>query len=116
MARVRNTSGIFLGTILGLLSSAVVMPHSVWAQDDDKKPVVVIDTSMGKITVELDKERAPITVDNFLKYVDAGFYDNLIFHRVIRKFHDPGGGLDSNLHEKTEGQRGQIKNESGNNG
>ena len=69
---------------------------------------------MGKITIELDKEKAPITVENFLKYVDAGFYDNLIFHRVISNFMIQGGGFDEKLSEKTEGQRGTIKNESGN--
>ena len=80
----------------------------------DDKPVVVLDTSMGTITIELDPEKAPITVENFLKYVDDGFYDNLIFHRVIRGFMIQGGGMDDKMDEKTEGQRGKIKNESGN--
>jgi cyclophilin family peptidyl-prolyl cis-trans isomerase len=69
---------------------------------------------MGDITIELDQEKAPITVENFLKYVDKGFYDNLIFHRVISSFMIQGGGLDEKLSEKSEGQRGTIKNESKN--
>jgi peptidyl-prolyl cis-trans isomerase A (cyclophilin A) len=95
-------------------SSTLVLSGSVRAQDDEKKPVVVLDTSMGKITLELDKEKAPITVENFLKYVDAGFYDNLIFHRVIKDFMIQGGGFTTKMEEKKEGQRGKIKNESGN--
>ena len=75
---------------------------------------MVLDTSMGTITIELDKEKAPITVENFLKYVDGGFYDNLIFHRVMQRLHDPGRRVRQKMREKTEGQRGKIKNESGN--
>ena len=84
------------------------------AQGDDKHPVVVLDTSFGPITIELDQEKAPITAANFLKYVDDGFYDNLIFHRVIPRFMIQGGGFDANMQEKSEGQKGKIKNESGN--
>ena len=69
---------------------------------------------MGPITIELDPEKAPITVENFLKYVDDEFYDNLIFHRVIPGFMIQGGGFDEQMKEKEEGQRGPIKNESGN--
>lgn len=83
-------------------------------QADDKHPVVVLDTSLGPIVVELDAEKAPITVENFLKYVDAGFYDNLIFHRVIPRFMIQGGGFDADMKEKKEGLRAPIKNESGN--
>ena len=52
-------------------------------------PVVVMDTSMGKIKIELFEDKAPITVKNFLSYVDDKFYDNTIFHRVIGKENDP---------------------------
>jgi cyclophilin family peptidyl-prolyl cis-trans isomerase len=83
-------------------------------QTEDKHPVVVLDTSFGPITLELDREKAPITVENFLRYVDSGFYDNLIFHRVIPRFMIQGGGMDGELKEKEDGKRGGIKNESGN--
>ncbi len=107
-------SRICLGIFVGLGMSALMLPHADGAQADEKPPVVILETSMGKITIELNKEKAPITVENFLKYVDAGFYDNLIFHRVMSEFMIQGGGLDKEMHEKSEGQRGMIKNESGN--
>ena len=60
---------------------------------DDKKPIVVLDTTAGPITIQLDRAKAPISVENFLKYVDMGFYDGLIFHRVIPGFMIQGGGM-----------------------
>ncbi len=113
MPPARNLCRVFFAAMFGLSISALVLPGSVRAQDD-KKPVVILDTSMGKITIELDAEKAPITVENFLKYVDAGFYDNLIFHRVIENFMIQGGGFDEKMQEKRKGQRGKIRNESGN--
>jgi cyclophilin family peptidyl-prolyl cis-trans isomerase len=56
-----------------------------------KKPVVTLETSLGNIVLELDAEKAPISVANFLAYVDSGFYDGTIFHRVIRDFMIQGG-------------------------
>lgn len=79
---------------------------------DDDKPQVVLETSLGPITLELDRAKAPISVENFLKYVDDGFYTNLIFHRVISDFMIQGGGMDDQLQEKPT--RPPIKNESGN--
>src|SRR3954470_21438216 len=98
-------------------ASALLMADAAPAQDTDPRPVVVIDTSAGPITVELDRARAPITVENFLKYVDKGFYDGLIFHRVIPGFMIQGGGMteaSNRLSEKKEGALPPIKNESGN--
>jgi peptidyl-prolyl cis-trans isomerase A (cyclophilin A) len=85
-------------------------------KDSDDHPVVVMETSLGPnpIEIELDRVKAPITVDNFLKYVDAGFYDGLTFHRVIPGFVIQGGGHDDQMREKTQGQRGPIKNEARN--
>lgn len=102
-----------------VLSTAVIMGvvgagPAARAQDDDKRPIVVLDTSMGPITIELNREKAPITVDNFLKYVDGKFFDNLIFHRVIPGFMIQAGGFDQDMREKVEGQKGTIKNESNN--
>src|SRR5262245_32078230 len=77
-------------------------------------PMVVISTSLGDIKVELYQDKAPETVKNFLAYVNAGYYDNTIFHRVIPGFMIQGGGLTADMKDKTEGQRPAIKNESSN--
>src|SRR6187402_2929713 len=58
-------------------------------------------TSQGDIVVELDKEKAPKTVDNFLQYVKAGHYDGTIFHRVIETFMIQGGGMKADMTEKS---------------
>ncbi len=62
---------------------------------DARNPIVEIDTTMGKIVVELFEKERPKTVANFLKYVDEGFYDDTIFHRVIPNFMVQGGGFES---------------------
>ncbi len=100
-----------LAAFLGL--AMLSMADAAQGESDDK-PVVVLDTTAGPITLELDRAKAPVTVDNFLKYVDAGFYDGLVFHRVIPGFMIQGGGMDAAMTEKMEGQRAPIKNESGN--
>jgi len=74
--------------------------------------MVLISTSMGDIKVELYQDKAPETVKNFLAYVNAGYYDGTIFHRVIPDFMIQGGGLTADMKDKTEGQRAAIKNES----
>lgn len=75
-------------------------------------PIVIMKTNMGTIEIELDDVKAPITVKNFLGYVDARFYDNLIFHRVIKDFMIQGGGFDEKMKEKRT--QASIKNESNN--
>jgi len=73
---------------------------------------VKLATNMGDIVLELDRESAPITVANFLQYVTDGFFDGLIFHRVIPGFMIQGGGFDNDLNKKTP--RAPIINETGN--
>lgn len=79
---------------------------------DTENPVVVIDTSMGSIKLELYADKAPITVKNFLEYVDKKHYDGTIFHRVINDFMIQGGGFEPGMKEKPTGA--PIKNEAGN--
>ena len=74
--------------------------------------VVILDTTKGKIVVELEDQKAPNTVKNFLKYVDDKHYDNTIFHRVIPGFMVQTGGLTDDMREKQG--RDPIKNESNN--
>jgi len=75
-------------------------------------PVVVLETSQGSIEIELDADKAPVSTQNFLAYVDAGFYDGTIFHRVIPGFMIQGGGFDGKLSQKPT--RAPIKNEADN--
>jgi peptidyl-prolyl cis-trans isomerase B (cyclophilin B) len=79
---------------------------------EEKNPRVLMETSMGAITIELFKEKAPITVRNFLSYVKEGFYDGLVFHRVISNFMIQGGGMDANMVPKKT--KFAIKNEAAN--
>jgi cyclophilin family peptidyl-prolyl cis-trans isomerase len=77
------------------------------------RPRVILDTSHGAITVELFPHEAPETVANFLRYVDSGFFNGTIFHRVIPGFMIQGGGVTLQMEEKPTGP--PIRNESGNN-
>lgn len=74
--------------------------------------MVTLHTNFGDITLELDAEKAPITSANFLQYVDNGFYDGTIFHRVINGFMIQGGGFDSSMNQKDT--LDEIKNEADN--
>jgi peptidyl-prolyl cis-trans isomerase A (cyclophilin A) len=82
-----------------------VMPENLF-------PTVRLETTMGDIVVELDRKRAPVTVNNFLRYVVAGRYDNTIFHRVMPGFVVQGGGYTESIEERE--LYPPIFNESGN--
>ena len=75
-------------------------------------PRVLIETSRGNITLELFAGNAPVSVENFLGYVKAGFYDGTVFHRVIPGFMIQGGGMTADMTEKTRGT--PIRNEANN--
>lgn len=75
-------------------------------------PKVLIETSKGNITIELDAENAPISTENFIAYVKDGFYDGTIFHRVIPNFMIQGGGMNPDMSEKPN--KGKIQNEANN--
>lgn len=72
----------------------------------------LMETSMGTISLELDDDKAPITVNNFIDYAKSGHYDGTIFHRVIDGFMIQGGGYDRNMNQKAT--RDPIKNEAKN--
>lgn len=83
------------------------------APDQGAEPVTVrMQTTMGDIVLELDAEKAPVTVENFLEYARAGFYDGTIFHRVIPNFMVQGGGFEPGMNQKQT--RPPIKNEADN--
>lgn len=74
---------------------------------------VKLTTNFGDIVIELDAEKAPITVANFLEYVKAGHYENVVFHRVIKGFMIQGGGFQPGMQEKKD-KRASIQNEADN--
>jgi peptidyl-prolyl cis-trans isomerase B (cyclophilin B) len=75
-------------------------------------PTVRLNTTMGSITLELDRERAPHTVENFLSYVRNGHYNNTLFHRVINGFMIQGGGFEPGMRQKPTAK--PIQNEAAN--
>ncbi len=77
-------------------------------------PRVKMETTLGSIVLELDAQKAPISVENFMQYVRGKFYDGTIFHRIVPTFMIQGGGFLPDLTEKSAGIRESIKNESEN--
>lgn len=73
---------------------------------------ITIQTTLGNIVIELNQEKAPQTVENFLRYVDANFYENTLFHRVIPNFMIQGGGFDTDFNQKSAPNR--VENEADN--
>ena len=82
------------------------------ASADSGKPVVRLETTRGNIVLELDREKAPKTVDSFLALVESGFYDGTVFHRVIKGFMVQGGGLTEDMNQKPTGA--PVTNEADN--
>lgn len=108
--------------LLPIVSTALLLAGAkAFAQDaadsedaagSGSNPTAIIHTSMGDIGIELFAEQAPVTVDNFLKYAQDGFYDGTVFHRVISHFMIQGGGMTPDLKSKPTGD--PIVNESSN--
>jgi peptidyl-prolyl cis-trans isomerase B (cyclophilin B) len=101
-----------LTAIVALLAilAPVTGDDAAWAAR--RQPMVKLQTSLGDIVLELNPEKAPATVANFLQYVKDGFYNDTIFHRVISGFMIQGGGMDAQMNQKTT--RAPIKNEADN--
>ncbi|WP_101760554.1 peptidylprolyl isomerase [Oceanicoccus sp. KOV_DT_Chl] len=95
-----------------LLLSIFLFSSSVFAESSSNNPIVIMKTSKGDITLELYPQQAPITVANFLDYAQSGFYNDTIFHRVIKRFMIQGGGFTRDLNRKET--KAEIINESGN--
>src|SRR5699024_6396753 len=95
-----------------LLSTGILSTSMLQPKPRTNAPEVKIMTSEGTITVQLNPNRAPLTVENFLEYVKDGFYDGTIFHRVVPGFVIQGGGFTTKYELKKT--RNSIPNESGN--
>jgi peptidyl-prolyl cis-trans isomerase B (cyclophilin B) len=100
------------GLVLVLLSLAVVLAFGPGTRAETKPVKVKLATGMGDIVLELFPDKAPATVDNFVRYVKDGHYNGTVFHRVIDGFMIQGGGLDADLREKPT--RDPIQNEADN--
>lgn len=99
-----------LMTVMAMLA----IGGQAWAGESDSLPLnprVRMQTTLGDIVLELNTEKAPITVQNFVQYAEDGFYDGTIFHRVKSDFMIQGGGFDEQLNKKTDGLRPGIANE-----
>jgi len=95
-----------------VLCAALILFTGCNAMSESKNPVVTLETTKGNIIIELYPEKAPETVANFIQYVQDGFYDGTIFHRVIPNFMVQGGGFTDDMSEKST--REPIKNEANN--
>lgn len=99
---------ILIIVVLGT-SSLVVWSQFVSAP----KEIAVLETSMGAIEIQLDRQKAPVTVDNFVKYIKTGFYDGTVFHRVKPEFVIQGGGFNTANVEKTTNAPIKLESHNG---
>jgi len=106
-----------IAIVLAAILSLVLYPNikGVKAMNDTTaaNPTVLIETTMGNITIELDMESAPNTSENFLAYVDDGYFVDTTFHRVIPNFMIQGGGITADMQDKPS-KRPPIENEASN--
>ena len=100
------TSYTILLRQLGVASAVAALAVSLglpgaWADDQTENPKVLMETTDGEITIELFADKSPITVENFLRYVEDGHYDGTVFHRVISNFMIQGGGFTAELSRRS---------------
>src|SRR5262245_7041905 len=110
-----NATRCLASAALFLFCSALVVagePPKAAAPAKGTTVKVVMKTSLGEIEMELDKQKAPASVENFVKYAKAGHYNKTIFHRVINNFMIQGGGFDDKMTQKAV--QAPVKNESDN--
>lgn len=100
-----------LTLLAGCCLAVLVTMHAPQATAQGN-PVVVIETSLGNITAELDQANAPLSVANFLEYVESGHYSGTVFHRVIKTFMIQGGGFTADMQQKPVNP--PVKNEARN--
>ena len=101
-----------LRPLIAAIATALLFAPTLDGASAADKPRVKLTTNFGAIVIELDRDKAPVTVENFLGYVRAGHYDGTVFHRVIPGFMIQGGGFVSELDQKPT--RDPIKNEADN--
>ena len=102
-----------LSPLAALLTGALLMSAPADGSAAGAAPKVRMKTSLGDVVIELYPEKAPKTVANFLKYVDAGFYSDTIFHRVIPGFMIQGGGFEKNMSQKKTREPIELESRNG---
>ena len=109
------STSFFIATLLILVSSCAENNNVVEVEQQKEKVMteVIIKTSLGDINLELNNEKAPITVENFISIAESGYYEGTIFHRVINGFMIQGGGLTADMSNKSSGTS-PIQNEANN--
>ena len=109
------STSFFIATLLILVSSCAENNNVAEVEQQKEKVMteVIIKTSLGDINLELNNEKAPITVENFKSIAESGYYEGTIFHRVINGFMIQGGGLTSDMSNKSSGTS-PIQNEANN--
>ena len=100
---------LFSGSIITMAASIFMKPKI----EETEGTIVVLETSLGDIEVELNAEKAPVTVENFLTYVNAGWYDGLCFHRVMLGFVVQGGGFEPDGTFKNTMEPIEIESDNG---
>jgi len=105
--------GIVLAAILSLVLYPYVKGENSMNETTADNPTVLIETTMGNITIELDMQNAPISSENFLTYVDDGYFVDTTFHRIIPDFMIQGGGITADMQDKPS-KRAAIENEANN--
>lgn len=103
---------MFIKFFLSMMAVVFLLAFPLNNSAADKNPKVIMKTTMGDITLELYMDKAPVTVKNFVGYIDDKFYDGTIFHRVIKDFMIQGGGHTADMSKKPT--KGPIKNEAAN--
>jgi peptidyl-prolyl cis-trans isomerase B (cyclophilin B) len=105
--------GIVLAAILSLVIYPYLKGDQAMNETTADNPTVLIETTMGNITIELDMQNAPISSENFLAYVDDGYFVDTTFHRIIPDFMIQGGGITADMQDKSS-KRSAIENEANN--
>ena len=115
MNTYKFSTSFFIATLLILVSSCAKNNNVVEVEQQKEKVMteVIIKTSLGDINLELNNEKAPITVENFISIAESGYYEGTIFHRVINGFMIQGGGLTADMSNKSSGTS-SIQNEANN--
>lgn len=90
-----------MSSVLQLLGFLVLFAVAAVSESEGSSPLVQMETSLGTLVIELQPAEAPVTVENFLKYVNSGYYSGTIFHRVIDGFMVQGGGFTEDMRMKT---------------